>query len=68
MSTTQRNLQQKELKPPFFDLDQLGERWHCHRLTAYRRLQRLGVKPIKLSDRSLLFRMSDIVQIEDSCI
>ena len=56
------------MKPPFFDLDQLGDRWHCHRLTAYRRLQRLGIKPVKLSDRSLLFRMSDIVQIENDCV
>jgi hypothetical protein len=63
----QRN-PQKELNPPFFDLDQLGARWHCHRLTAHRRLQRFGIKPLKLSGKSVLYRMSDIVQIESSLV
>ena len=58
----------KEMRPSFFNLDQLGDRWHCHRATALRRLQRLGVKPIKLSERSLLYRISDIERIENSCI
>jgi hypothetical protein len=67
MSAQQHNLR-KELSPPFFDLDQLGARWHCHRLTAHRRLQRFGIKPLKLSGKSVLYRMSDIVRIEDACI
>jgi hypothetical protein len=63
MSTTR--LPAEKLKSPvFFDLDQLGERWHCHRVTAYRRLQRFGVKPFKPSERALLFRASDIARIE----
>jgi hypothetical protein len=58
----------KELKPPFFNLDQLGERWFCHPKTAQRRLQKLGVKPMKLTERSVLFRAEDIERIEKQCI
>jgi len=65
---TKTLIPQKE-QPPFFDTDQLGRRWHCHRMTALRRLQQLGVKPIKLSGRArLLFRVSDIERIENLCI
>jgi hypothetical protein len=71
MSTTtlRKERRSPSLTPPFFDLDQLAERWHCHRLTALRRLQRLGIKPLKLSQRGLLlFKVTDVERIENSCI
>jgi hypothetical protein len=53
--------------PHFLDLDQLRDRWHCHRMTAYRRLLRFGIKPIKLSERAILFHASDVEKIEADC-
>jgi ABC-type transport system involved in Fe-S cluster assembly fused permease/ATPase subunit len=59
----------KELKQPTFaDLDELSLRWHCHRQTAKRRMRRFGVKAVKLSERSVLFRMSDIARVEKECM
>lgn len=63
-----QQLSKEESAQAFFDLNQLGERWHCHRMTAYRRLIRLGVKPMKLSGRSVLIRTSDVELIEAACI
>jgi hypothetical protein len=68
-----RTLQQiqqraREFNPTFLDLDELGLRWHCHRMTAYRRMKRLGVKPMKLSTRQVLFRLSDIARVENECV
>jgi len=59
------------ISPPpekaLINLDGLGQRWHCHPKTAWRRMLRLGVKPIKLSKRSILFRMADVLRIEALC-
>lgn len=68
MATQQRPLKEPKQAQAFFDLTELGTRWHCHRMTAYRRLQQHGIRPIKLSARSLLFRASDIERIEFGCI
>lgn len=54
--------------PAFYDLDQLGERWHCDRMTAYRRALRFGVRPFKPSERAVLFRASDIALVENNSI
>jgi hypothetical protein len=53
---------------PFLNCEELGIRWRCHPRTAFRRMERLGVKPMKLTQRSLLFRMTDITRIEDACL
>jgi hypothetical protein len=68
MKPLQQRPSREAPKQAFFDLKQLGTRWHCHHMTAYRRLLRLGVRPVKLSGRSVLFRTSDIERIEFGCI
>jgi hypothetical protein len=63
-----KNADDNNLGPGFFDCEQLGARWHCHPRTAFRRMQRLGIKPMKLTRRSVLFRMTDVARIEAACI
>jgi hypothetical protein len=54
-------------KPEYLDNDELGDRWRCHPKTAYRRMISFGAKPMKLSQRSVLFRMSDVEKLEANC-
>jgi len=53
---------------PFLDLTELATRWRCHRATAYRRMKRFGIRPTKLSQRSILFRVSDIALVEKASL
>lgn len=56
-----------QLESPLLDLEELGIRWRCHRMTALRRAKQLGLKPIHLSKRRLLFRVEDVERIESEC-
>jgi hypothetical protein len=51
----------------YLTCEELGERWRCHPKTAQRRMIRFGVKPTKLSRRSVLFRLTDVEKIESDC-
>ena len=51
----------------FLNSEELGARWKCHPLTAKRRMQRFGIKPMRLSQRSALFHAADVVRIENLC-
>jgi hypothetical protein len=62
------NKNQKLVEPAFLSPQELGERWRCHQITARRRLERHGVMPMKLSERSILYRMSDVTRIERACL
>jgi hypothetical protein len=55
------------IPPKLVTTKALAERWFCCVPTVRRRLQRLGVKPIRLTKRSLLFRAEDIEKIEAAC-
>jgi hypothetical protein len=52
----------------FIKAEAVGNRWFCCSATAKRRLKKFGVKPLRLSQRSILYRMSDIERIEADCI
>jgi hypothetical protein len=56
-----------QLESPLLDLEELGIRWRCHRMTALRRANQLGLKPMRLSKRRLLFRVSDVERVEAEC-
>ena len=58
-----RNTKTK-LDQPYVNCEDLGDRWRCHPMTAKRRLLKLGVKPLKMTQRSVLFRMKDVERIE----
>jgi hypothetical protein len=45
----------------------LGYRWECCSATARRRAERLGIPRIKLSQRSALYRLADVISAENSC-
>ena len=60
-------LPRANISKQFFTCEELGSRWQCHSKTALRRMQRLGVKPIKLTKRSILFRMTDVLRVEAQC-
>lgn len=45
----------------------LAKRWACCTATARRRAEKLGVPKIRLSQRSALYRLSDVVAAENRC-
>jgi len=47
-----------------FDYSALGKRWGKHPKTAARIMKRHGVQPMRLTARSVLFRLSDVLQVE----
>jgi hypothetical protein len=47
--------------------EEVAERWRCCVATVFRRLRKFGVKPMKLSQRSCLFRAADIIKVERDC-
>jgi hypothetical protein len=53
-----------ETLPPFFSPTELGERWRCHKRTAQRRMAEFGYRPVKLTERSILFRGADVISAE----
>jgi hypothetical protein len=65
MNATQRA---QMSQAPFLDLYELGHRWRCHRATAYRRMKRFGIKAVKLSQRSVLFALKDVLRVEKDCM
>ena len=46
----------------------LGERWRKHPKTAARIMKRHGIQPMRLTARSVLFRLSDVLQVEANAI
>jgi hypothetical protein len=51
-----------------FDYNALGRRWGKHPKTAARIMKRRGVQPMRLTARSVLFRLSDVLQVEANAI
>jgi hypothetical protein len=51
--------------PPYLSPEDLGARWQCHTVTARRRCKRLGVNALRLTKRSILYRVEDIARIEE---
>lgn len=47
-----------------FDYSALGKRWRKHPKTAARIMKRHGVQPMRLTARSVLFRLSDVLRVE----
>ena len=44
---------------------QIGMRWSCHPKVAYARAIKLGARPIRFNARTVKFRLSDIIRIEE---
>jgi hypothetical protein len=44
---------------------ELGTRWSCHPKVAYARAIKHGAKPIRFNARTVMFRLSEIVRIEE---
>jgi len=58
----------KLLEHPPLTSEQLGARWDCHPKSAQRKMIRLGIAPIRLSRRSVHFRMIDVIRVETDCM
>jgi hypothetical protein len=52
---------------PYLSAEDLSNRWQCHAVTARRRCEKLGVKALRLSKRSLLYSLEDIIRLEADC-
>jgi hypothetical protein len=44
----------------------LGERWGCHPKVAARRAKSLGVQFVRLNQRVVLVRLSDVLKAEEA--
>ena len=53
--------------PSLLSKEDVGDRWGCNKVTAGRRLDRLGIKANRLTKRSVLYRLEDIVRVEEEC-
>jgi hypothetical protein len=62
------NKNKQLVEPAYRTPKQLGARWQCHPLTVIRRMKQHGVMPMKLTQRSVLYRMSDVERIERACL
>jgi hypothetical protein len=56
--------------PPGFDerllgARELGARWCCHPKVAYARALKLGVRAVRFNARTVKFRLSEIMRIEE---
>ena len=46
----------------------IGKRWSdVHPKTVYKRLKVFGVTPVRISKRMVMFKLSDIVKLEEEC-
>jgi hypothetical protein len=50
------------------DADALAERWGCHPKTAVRNAKKLGACPLRFNSRTLRFRLSDIMKVEEEAL
>jgi hypothetical protein len=55
------------IKPAYLDSEELASRWRCHVATARRRMKKFGIRPLRLSKRSVLYRMTDVERLEGDC-
>jgi hypothetical protein len=44
----------------------LGNRWHCHPKVAFERAKKLGVPLLRINQRVILVRLSDILKAEEA--
>jgi hypothetical protein len=51
-----------------FDYHALGKRWGKHPKTASRIMKRHGIQPMRLTARSVLFKLSDVLRVEANAI
>jgi len=47
-----------------FDYYALGRRWGKHPKTAARIMKRHGIEPMRLTAKSVLFKLSDVLRVE----
>jgi hypothetical protein len=44
---------------------QLGRRWACDRVTAAKRVKQFGIPRIRMNERSIYVRLSDVLKVEE---
>ena len=61
----QRTVASPEIEERLIGGREIGIRWSCHPKVAYARAIKHGARPIRFNARTVKFRLSEIVRIEE---